>query len=121
MHFFQPKHRAEIVYADEISTAQAVEFAFESSASELKAIENAAILLRSKIFETKIESTEMSWPPTNEYLQSSPVPNYLPKFLLKLIVPTKTKNISPKHERKADSIAQDICYAVTKGAWLLPK
>ena len=63
----------------------------------------------------------MSWPPTNEYLQSSPVPHYLSRFLLKLIVPTKTKNLSPKHERKANSIAQDICYAVTKGTWLLPK
>ena len=28
----------------------------------------------------------MSWPPTNEYLQSSPVPHYLYRFLLKLIV-----------------------------------
>ena len=75
--------------------------------------------LRKKTIKNNITKRECRGP--LEYLHSSPVPHYLSRFLLKLIVPTKTKNLSPKHERKANSIAQDICYAVTKGTWLLPK
>ena len=121
VHFFQPKYRAEIVYSNEISTGQAVEFAFESSASDYKLLENAALLLRSKILEKHIQNCETQWPPTSEYLQSSPIPDHLIKFLLKLVVPSKTKNVSLMYERKVQSIAQDICYSVTKGTWLLPK
>ena len=31
------------------------------------------------------------------------------------------KNSSPINKIKIESIAQDICYTVTKGTWLLPK
>ena len=46
--FFQPKYKSEIVYSEEISTAQAVEIVYDSSSSELKILENSAQLLRGK-------------------------------------------------------------------------
>lgn len=68
VHFFKPKCGSEIVYSDELSTSQAVEFAFHSSASETRALENAALILRKKIMNKYSESSEISWPPTTEYV-----------------------------------------------------
>ena len=49
--FFQPKYKSEIVYSEEISTAQAVEIVYDSSSFELKILENSAQLLRRNILE----------------------------------------------------------------------
>lgn len=98
--FFQPKYRSEIVYSGEIATSRAVEFAYESSSSEFKILENSALLLRIKILEKQTDNTETAWPPTSDYLHSCPVPEHLTKFLLKLFTPTKVKNVSSINERK---------------------
>ena len=42
-------------------------------------------------------------------------------FLQRMFFPKIRDNISPMNDRKIKSIAQDICYTVCKGAWLLPK
>ena len=121
MIFFKPKYRSEIVYSDDITTADAVEFAFVSSASELRSLENTGLLLRSKILESFSEYKDIEWPPTREYLHSSPIPHHLIHFLQKLVAPSKTKIVSPSCERRIHSIAQDLCYSVTRGEWQLPK
>lgn len=121
VHFFQPKYGSEILYSDEISTTSAVEHVYETSSSEIKRLESAAMLLRCNILEKQREYAETEWPPTTEYLNSSVVPLHLTLFLQKLLTPTKVKSVSEVFKRKINSIAQDICYCVTKGTWYLPK
>ena len=119
--FFQPKYKSEIVYSDEISTAQAVELVYDSSSSTVKMLENCADILRREILEKKTENSDSTWPPSSDYLHSCPVPEDLTIFLQRMFFPKIRDNISPMNDRKIKSIAQDICYIVCKGAWLLPK
>ncbi|XP_068233918.1 uncharacterized protein [Palaemon carinicauda] len=71
------------------------------------------------------ESTPLPWPPTADELDARASEEYLPtelmKFLSTLLVDEVVVEKSEKCQRLVLSIAQDICRAVTKGEWKLPK
>ena len=95
--------------------------AFEAAASESKRLEEAASILRRAIQSAYIESEEMPWPPSADFLVSDNVlpPSCLQEFLACLLA---VKNDSSEsRQRLAASFAQDICKAVTNGQWMMPK
>ena len=61
----------------------------------------------------------MPWPPSKEYLTQDdiPIPNALKDFLSVLIGRKKSDGRS----NVVQSISQDLCKAVTRRQWMMPK
>ena len=121
IQFWQPNYRSEFAYSYDIKKGEAVEVAFEAAASEYKRLEEAASILRRAIQSAYIESEEMPWPQSADFLVSDNVlpPSCLQEFLACLLA---VKNdSSERRERLATSFAQDICKAVTNGQCMMPK
>ena len=119
LKFWQPNYKSELVYCSNISKGQAIEDAFEIASSEAKRLEEAALILRRIIFDSHTESTDMPWPPSKEYLTQDdiPIPNALKDFLSVLIGRKKSDGRS----NVVQSISQDLCKAVTRRQWMMPK
>jgi len=68
-------------------------------------------------------SPEMPWPPSCEDLNSGAValPESLTEFLTFLFSGKRPSHATEKTIRLSDSIAQDVCAAVTCGRWKMPK
>ena len=123
IQFWQPNYRSELVYSTEVPKGQAIESAFEVAASDLKRLEEAALLLRRLILGSKEESTEMPWPPSPSFLLSGIIhpPTQLQDFLSWVITGKKFADASTKRSTLVDSFAEDICQALTRGQWTMPK
>ena len=120
--FWQPRKRAELVYAADIE-GEAVEAAFELAGSDERRLIECAAIIRRHIIECRLVSEPMPWPPSATWLLSNQrrPPEILLTFLIYLITGKPAKHASLKSQRCAQSFAEDLCYASTNGDWLMPK
>ena len=97
--------------------------AFELACSDEKRLEEAAMILRRHIENSKQLSGDMPWPPSSSWLLSNErqPPFLLEEFLSFVISGKSQKNISRRSSRQIHSIAQDICYVAPNGEWVMPK
>ena len=122
LKFWPLNSGSELVYSSELASGQAVGVAFETLASQKRKVQDTAILLRSLVRDAFKNKKDVAWPPSPDYLNEpvSDIPEMLITFLNSLLR-QKSVQLSDKCERLVDSIAQDICYAVSNGRWMLPK
>lgn len=66
--FWQPNYKTELVYSSDVSKGEAIEVAFEVTASETKRLQEAASILRRAIQVAYAEAEEMPWPPSADCL-----------------------------------------------------
>ena len=116
-------NRSQLVYTSAIHKGQSIEVAFELACSDEKRLEEAAMILRRHIENSKQLSGDMPWPPSSCWLLSNErqPPFLLEEFLSFVISGKSQKNISRKSSRQIHSVAQDICYVATNGEWVMPK
>ena len=108
-----------LVYSSNIDVVSAMKSAFKLGSIGM--MRSVADDLRNDIFVTFDRSGDLAWPPVVENLQSDHevIPSKLTTFLTILI---SGKMVSDdKRKCLVSSIGQDICRAVTKGRWKLPK
>jgi len=125
LQFWLPKAscKSELVYSSAIDIGEAVECAFDASASNTALLSKAAVLLSNSINTAFSTSQSISWPPSVNDLQTVSPPTVLTEFLCKVIA---GPNI-PKHKytekitQVAESLSEDLCYAATRGKWAMPK
>ena len=120
--FWAPNFRSELIYSSNLPLGQAVEMAFVATASESRRVEEAAMIVRHKILEAFNDNGPGLWPPTADSLlsESATVGLDILMTLLRVILSGK-RTPGERKERVAGSVAQDICYSVTNGAWKQPK
>ena len=123
LRFWQPTTKGELVYSAEIDEGQAIALAFELVSSDEKFLEEAALITKRHINTSKHLSSEMPWPPSKHWLLSAErKPPPILKDILSFVISGKSQqHNSCKTARLVDSLAQDICYAVTHGEWVMPK
>ena len=100
---------------------EAVEAAFEASASETGILKCAACILRADIKAAAATSPELPWPPSASSLNIYTPLQSLMCFLQQVIVRSKESKTGTKSAQLATSIAADICTAATQGRWVMPK
>ena len=84
-------------------------------------IQGVALYLKDKITESFQQAEDLPWPPSDDFLRQIDVlPTDLERFL-NFLIAGKAENHSPKVQRMVNSLRQDICRAVTRGQWNLPK
>ena len=122
LSFWQPRKKAELVYAADIE-GEAVEAAFELAASDERRLIETAMIIRRVIKESRLESEPMPWPPSAAWLLSGErrPPDILLTFLIYIIIGKPVKHASGRSQRYGLSFAEDLCYAVTNGDWVMPK
>jgi len=125
--FYQPRQNAsELVFKADIDVGAAVAMAYEAASSETKMYHDVAMSIRRLILTQQNKSPTMPWPPSADYLESDNIspPRRLIEFL-QLIVTGKTsltgENSSEKTERLSNAIVEDLCAAVNRGSWKMPK
>lgn len=123
LQFWQPNYLSELVYSAVVPKGRAIESAFEIAASESKRLEESAFLLRRTIHSAHNEAQPMPWPPSSDILIGNTIhpPQSLQDFIECLITGKKMDNSSAKTQRLTLSFSQDICQAVTRGTWTMPK
>jgi len=110
------------VFSATLDIGEAVETAFNATASETKILNEAAAILHHHIKEAHSSAADMSWPPTADYLQSSTItPSSLTTFLSQVIPGKSPACAMERTSRLCHSIAEDICSAATCGTWSMPK
>ena len=123
IQFWQPNYRSELVYSTYVPRGQAVESAFEAAASDSKWLEEAALVLHRYIKKSQLESQPMPWPPSANFLQSDTIspPQILLDFLDQVVTGKKQHDPCGRTRRIVKSFAEDICYAASRGQWMMPK
>jgi len=121
IQFWKPNYRSDLIYSSGLSTGEALEVAFE--ASESRILEDAALTLRRHIQKSHLTSSRMPWPPSSSYLvnEAESPPSCLQDFLAKVITGKPQTKLSSRNETVVTSIAEDICYATTRGQWKTSK
>jgi hypothetical protein len=121
--FWQPNYKSELLYSSGILTGEAVAVAFESATSELRMLEEAAMILRRHIVNGQQSAAEMPWPPSATYLKSCAIspPACLTDFIAQVITGRAGSEMSSRNSRVSLSIAEDVCAATTRGRWKMPK
>ena len=121
--FWRPNYRSELVYSSNLQIGEAVEMGFEAATSESRILEDAALILHRKIQQAFNASPKMPWPPSSTYLNSGAItpPDSLTHFLVQVISGNSVNHATDKTSRLANSFAEDICGAATRGQWKLPK
>jgi len=124
--FYQPRHNAsELLFKTNIDVGAAVGMMYEAASFE-KMFHDAAVSIRRQILACQNKCSDMSWPPSVEYLESGIVapPVTLVEFL-QLVITGKTNKTGEKASIRTDrlsaAIAEDLCYASTRGIWKMPK
>ena len=114
------KTKSELVYAADIE-GKAVETAFELAASDNRRLHESAMIIRRHINECRRESNPMQWPPSAAWLLSGErrPPEILLTLLVLVITGKPVKHASARSQRYALSIAEDLCYTATNGAWIM--
>lgn len=102
---------------------QAIEQAFEATASEVRRVEESASILRRTILDAYQSSPPLTWPPSMNLLTSGIIqaPSILQDFLAILISGKKTDKASDRTHRLVKSMSEDICKAATRGQRTMPK
>jgi hypothetical protein len=115
--------KSELVFSSTLDIGEAVESAFEASTSESKVLQRAAAILRSDVKNAFSQSASMPWPPSAEFLLSNTIqpPNNVTEFIAQVISGKPMCQSSDKTQLLAQSFAEDICSAVTRGRWTMPK
>jgi len=125
LQFWLPKAscKSELVYSSNIDIGEAVESAFDASSSDDRLINKAAMLLSNSIHVAFSQSPELPWPPSVQDLEAISPPAMLTEFLCRVIAgPSVPKHkYTSKTTQVAKSVAEDICYAATRGRWVMPK
>ena len=125
LQFWLPKAscKSELVYSSNIDIGEAVESAFDASSSDDRLINKAAMLLSNSIHVAFSQSPELPWPPSVQDLEAISPPAMLTEFLCRVIAgPSVPKHkYTSKTMQVAKSVAEDICYAATRGRWVMPK
>ena len=123
IQFWRPSSKGELVYSNDVEKGQAVELAFELACSDEKRVEEAAMILRRHITESKKVAAEMPYPPTASWLMSEErqPPTLLRDFLSNLVAGKSKEKLSAKALRFVSSCSQDICFATINGQWAMPK
>ena len=100
IQFWRSSSKGELVYSDDIAKGQAVELAFELASSDEQRVEEAALILRCYITESKQGAEDMPYPPTTSWLLSEErqPPNLLRDFLANLV------SGKPKEKLSANSL-----------------
>ena len=100
-----------------------MEYAFDAVASETALLDKAAALLSDSIICSYNASPSLPWPPSADDMQTISPPELVTNFLCRVIagqnVP-KTR-YGTKVKQTAESLAEDLCYATTRGKWAMPK
>ena len=123
--FWQPQQRfkSELVFPTNLDIGEAVEAAFAVSSSDEYLLEKAASVLRQHVQDSFSSSDSLSWPPTVSGLKTVHPPQVLSNFLIRLIsgkTPSST-HVTDKVLRLSKSISEDLCSAVTRSRWVMPK
>ena len=96
---------------------EAVETTFETTTSEKKILQEAAMILRHHIQQGYSSSQVMPWPPSAAYLESSDAiypPELLINFLTQVISGKSVAQPSNETVSLSTSITEDICSADLK-------
>ena len=127
IQFWQPNYKSELVYSPGVKKGQAIESAFEIAASESKRLEESALILRRAIMTAHKQSQEVPWPTSASVLLKNKLcpPQCFLDFMSHLLGKKKSQNSSgrssDRKQRLIMSLANDLCYAVTGGKWMMPK
>lgn len=123
LSFWQPNYRSELVYSSSIKPGAAVEAAFEAASSDMRKIQEAAMILRRHVQQTYETLPTMPWPPSAEFLASdeTKAPNILCEFISNVTSGKPLKTANDKVKRTVNSFAQDLCYSITNGKWKMSK
>ena len=121
--FWLPQQRckSELVFSSDLDIGEAVEAAFAVSSSDEYVLDKAASILQRDVKDSFASSCSQPWPPTATSLKSVSAPQSLTSFLLRLISGKTVQNASAKDVRISQSIAEDLCSAVTRSRWSMPK
>jgi len=121
INFWLPSRRctSELVCLADLDTGEAVQTAFEATASENRVLAEAAAILRRNIESTHHNAKATPWPPSASYLQTEATkpPSSLLEFLTLLITGKSLELSTDKAKRVCGSFAEDICSATTRGRW----
>ena len=97
IQFWLPNSRkCKLVYSSNVDTGEAVEVAFEAATSEIRILEDAAMILRRHILNARRISPEMPWPPSTNYLESSAItpPDTVTNFIAKVQLHDSNEGLS---------------------------
>jgi len=119
----QQLFKSELVFASNLDVGEAVEAAFSLSSSEEAILNKAADILRRNVTDDFSSSPRQPWPPTVASLKSVNPPQILKNFMIRLISgkPASNPDLADNVLRLADSMSEDMCSAVTKSKWVMPK
>ena len=115
------------MYSPGVKKGQAIESAFEIAASESKRLEESALILRRAIMTAHKQSQEVPWPTSASVLLKNKLcpPQCFLDFMSHLLGKKKSQKSSgrssDRKQRLIMSLANDLCYAVTGGKWMMPK
>ena len=108
-----------IVYSSTMKKDRLVALTYELGSADM--VQDVALYLREKITEAFQLADDLPWPPSDDYFRENDVlPSDLKKFLGFLLADNVQKQ-SARVQRLVNSLGQDICRAVTRGQWKLPK
>ena len=123
--FWLPSRKctSELVYTADLDTGDAVQTAYEATASEKRILADAAAILRRDIEARHNTAKATPWPPsaTDLQLESTKPPESLTEFLSAVISGKSTDQSTSRTQRLSKSFAEDICSAATRGRWTVPK
>ena len=108
--------KSELVFSSHIDLGEAVEVAFDACSSETAVLDKAASILSAHITSSFRQAPKLPWPPSPSDVQTVSPPSILLEFVGKVI-----GGRSSRKDVVAQSISQDLCYAVTGGRWVMPK
>jgi hypothetical protein len=109
-----------LVFSSGISVGDAVEQSYKLGSRDN--FKDVALYLRGVILKAFNDSKDLQWPPPLNDLEVNEgiIPHTLQSFL-NLVITGQPRAPSCNAERLIFSIGQDLCRAVTKGEWKLPK
>ena len=111
--------QSHLVYSNKINVSKAIKNSYKLAQKDTTV--DVASSIRQDVLRAFENSESSGWPPNHEYLKNTDVvPAELTQFLT-LVMKADTSKETDKTIRVVNSIAQDICRAVTNSAWKLPK
>jgi len=121
--FWLPQQRckSELVFCSDLDIGEAVEAAFSVSSSDDYVLEKTAAILNRDVKDAFSSASSQQWPPTVSSLKALHPPQSLTSFLLRLIAGKTAANASDKEIRISRSLSEDVCTAVTRSQWIMPK
>ena len=118
IRFRQLNYKSEPVFSKDVPKGAAIETAFEQASSEEKRLEEAAPILRQKVFAVYMQICHLYHGHLAQRISFQSKEAFLHFFLIftKALLSSK-KNSTFRPERLIDSLCHDICYNLTNGQW----